>query len=426
VVGRSRGAKLSRAIVWASSGATFAAALVVGATARYRVPFEDESVYRRLSYNLLHFHFFGSTRTDSLAYRAPGYPFFETAIRAFNDSATAVRVAQAVVAALAVWLTAEIARRLFGDLAAAVSAVALLAVGTIAVYASFELSETLSTTTLLAAVAVLLAALDARNLRLLGAAGALAGISTLARPQTLFLMPLLAVAVAWRWGAPARAALRAAAVLVAGAVLVVMPWTIRNAVKLHAFVPVSDYGGVNLYLSNNPHADGLFRRANVVVGEKRYDEIVKLPEAAQDRKWYAYALGYIAHHPGATLRHWTHDGRLYLTLLDDLMQRFALTAPGRKLPYADDRLLWPLAFAGILAAAFRKDRGRALVPAVVVAYFVVFFMVFLPLPRFRHGVIPFLAVYAGALAAAGARLGTRARRGTVPEPAEPHGIPVAP
>jgi hypothetical protein len=181
---------------------------------------------------------------------------------------------------------------------------------------------------------------------------------------------------------------------------------------------------VNLYLSNNPHADGLFRRANLVIGQKRYDEIVKLSEAKQDRKWYAYALGYIARHPGATLRHWTHDGWLYLSLPDDLMQRFALIGPNRKLPYADDRLLWPLGLAGIVAAAFRKDRWRALVPAVAVAYFVAFFMVFLPLPRFRHGVIPFLAVYAGALVASGAHAVARARHRRAPEVAAQPGVPV--
>jgi hypothetical protein len=62
------------------------------------------------------------------------------------------------------------------------------------------------------------------------------------------------------------------AVVVLGWVLVVAPWTIRNAVRLEAvnekyaadlptFVPLTLYGPINLALANNPMAEGSFSRA---------------------------------------------------------------------------------------------------------------------------------------------------------------------
>jgi len=101
------------------------------------------------------------------------------------------------------------------------------------------------------------------------AAGALWGLAVLARETALYFVP---VAVLWlcrpevnpglpppgacrrlRGYAPkppsGRALLRAAA-FVATTVLVVAPWTWRNWVVFHAFVPVSTAGGQNLFQGN--------------------------------------------------------------------------------------------------------------------------------------------------------------------------------
>jgi hypothetical protein len=72
------------------------------------------------------------------------------------------------------------------------------------------------------------------------------------------------------------AGLRPWALVALGWVLVVAPWTVRNAVRLSAiderlagqlaeplptFVPLTIYGPLNLALANNPQADGTFSRA---------------------------------------------------------------------------------------------------------------------------------------------------------------------
>jgi hypothetical protein len=84
--------------------------------------------------------------------------------------------------------------------------------------------------------------------------GVLWGLASLTRPTALAL-PLLVVAWAWvPLGLTAGSAARPRHVLLVllGVALAVGPWTMRNAVQLHAFVPVTTGGGRALLDSNNP------------------------------------------------------------------------------------------------------------------------------------------------------------------------------
>jgi hypothetical protein len=78
-------------------------------------------------------------------------------------------------------------------------------------------------------------------------AGLLWGVATLTRETLLYFTPLAALWLAWRRaaGGPRRAAL----FLVATAT-VVAPWTYRNYVVSHAFVPVGTAGALNLWQGN--------------------------------------------------------------------------------------------------------------------------------------------------------------------------------
>lgn len=64
-----------------------------------------------------------------------------------------------------------------------------------------------------------------------------------------------------------------AGLLVAGLVLVVSPWTLRNYSVLETFVPISTNGGDNFYRANNPLADGGYTvRGEIAL--PREDELV--------------------------------------------------------------------------------------------------------------------------------------------------------
>ncbi len=87
--------------------------------------------------------------------------------------------------------------------------------------------------------------------------GLLLGALAMVRPEYLAVALLLGLVV---FGSGARrdwrAALAQAAVLLAGVVIVVVPWTIRNAVALDRVVPISTGGGQVLYAGTYLPSDG--------------------------------------------------------------------------------------------------------------------------------------------------------------------------
>jgi 4-amino-4-deoxy-L-arabinose transferase-like glycosyltransferase len=199
--------------------------------------------------------------------RAPGYPLFLAALRVTTPSDHAprrVKVAQACVGALGIWLIAAIAGRAAGP-RAGVAAAAIAAVYPPLIWMpAYVLSETLfSTLALAAALALTPEARGARReLRDSGAsprlashasllAGAvLTGIAILTRPAMVFFVPLAAL---WfvRRRRPADALIFSLVSL-----LCVVPWTIRNHRVYGRWIAVASEGGVTFWTGNHPLARG--------------------------------------------------------------------------------------------------------------------------------------------------------------------------
>jgi 4-amino-4-deoxy-L-arabinose transferase-like glycosyltransferase len=385
--------RIPSAVIRVAAGLTVVASLGAGRIERFNPGYFDEGIYRLVAGNMLKHGFYGYEPGVNVAYRAPGYPFFLAGIRWLVDAQWFARSVQALLAGATVMLAAWIAKRLFGPASAAVTAVLLAITGTLAAYASFELSETLATFTLVAAAAVAILAVEHGSTRIGFAAGLLLGLSVLTRPQALVLIPALSVWLAFSFAVKRR--LRAGFALILGAVIAIAPWTIRNAATLDAFVPVSSYGGVSLWLANNPNADGRFRPADQMAGAQEYARISALGEVEEDHEWFRLAFSFMRAHPGSTLRNWVRDAAIFAGSRDTYPRDRLVIRDSWSPPLLDDRVLWPLALAGGLLA-LRRRWVLGLLPAVVVASFVAFFMVFLPLARFRHGIQPFLAIYAAA------------------------------
>lgn len=235
--------------------AAAARVLTILATAGY-APRHDDRSYARVArsllllgrYPILHVAHVGWLPS---AYRPPGWPFTLAALWA----ATGIHVAAGRVALVALGvasslLGAGIGRRIGGP-RAGLAAGLLLAVDPLLLAASATLeSEALFTALLLAAVLAALRARESASWRPTAAAGALIGAAALTRTNGLALIPVIGWLVL---PSPRpRAWLRHSALAVAAAILVVAPWTIRNAVELHHFVPVSTETGNTLAGTYNP------------------------------------------------------------------------------------------------------------------------------------------------------------------------------
>lgn len=237
---------------------------VVAATPHY-VPISDPQDYDRYGVAIAHTAHFPASDFPAggpTAYRPPAYPYLVAGVYAVAnwvglDSShghltsarwTDMRLFQALLGVVTVLLIGLIVRQIWRR------GPDLVAMGLAAIFPPFIalgdslLSENLLVPLVLAAVAAVLRYRETRGLRWVAGAGVLTGLAMLTHANAAILvLPLAAGASSapWRSWRSWRAAGPAALLLVV-AVLTVLPWTVRNAVELHAFVPVSTESGPTL------------------------------------------------------------------------------------------------------------------------------------------------------------------------------------
>jgi 4-amino-4-deoxy-L-arabinose transferase-like glycosyltransferase len=236
--------------------------------------------------------------------------------------------------------------------------------------------------------------------RRLLAFGAVLGVAVLVRPFAAVLLvglagALVSVQIGWR-----RAALAA---MVPTAVVVAMsiPWTIRNAVQMDAFIPSSTNMGDTLCLDRNLDATGGFRFAD-------HDGCVDpgLPEVPRNRGNTKKAIRFVLEHPDRELLQIArrarfmfrddHDGIVAVQTLGGgafLSERVVDVAE----PVAD----WDfyaivgLAVVGLPGFARRERRPGRLIAASGFAGLLVIPLLLWGNPRFHLPLAPFLVLSAG-------------------------------
>jgi 4-amino-4-deoxy-L-arabinose transferase-like glycosyltransferase len=188
----------------------------------------------------------------------------------------------ALLGAATIVIVYLLGRRLAG------AAAGLLAAAGVAVYPSFIhsngalLSEPPAIFTLPAAVLAFLWARGRRSPSAWLLPGVLFGLTALIRPEYLLVGFGFAIATlvgvarerGWRPGAGA------AALLAAGFLAPIVPWTVHNLVSVDRFVPISTGGGKALYVGTYLPADGDYQRVKAALVE-RYQGRSLEPGSAQ-------------------------------------------------------------------------------------------------------------------------------------------------
>lgn len=337
------------------------------------------------------------------ALRTPGYPLFLAACQAlFGERVLAVRLVQAVLGTLTVWLVYRLTARLVpasGSTAPFLAAV-LAAVDPYAVFNSaLILSEAVFILLMVASLwaqAILWAPAGEPPPRrswlpALGA-GLASGAAVLVRPSWALFVPASLLAWILASGRGRRLqALRGAIIVALAASAVMAPWWIRNERVFGRFVPTALWMGASLYDGLNPHATGASDMSFM-----NDPDIWPLGEEQQDHVLRDRALRFARENPGRVVQ-------LALIKLARYWSPWpnADTLKSRGLAVASAIYTLPL-FALWAAGAWRCRRDpRALVLLLgPLLYFCALHMVFAGSMRYRiPGAVPATGLAAIGLAA---------------------------
>jgi hypothetical protein len=434
--------------------ATLVAILLLGLGLRFgeawdgRAPVYDAAAYAAIARNLDEGNGFtvGANATQPSDDYSPGLPLFVAGVYKVTGGVDErlAREVLAVIGALSVLFTYLLARRLAdacspggnkrravdgqavdacnpyedkrrgGAVVAGLVAALVVAIYPATIqYTGMLMTEPLAATLLAGAILAIVWAGDGASLWRWVLPGLTLGALALVRPEYLAVGFLLALVILLRerltfgW----RRALLSAAIVLAGMVVVVAPWTVRNAIELHRFVTISTGGGQVLYAGTylpsdgnpekvgaavvaenpqlfGPHAVENLRLEQILarLAADRYPELE--PDQALSKMGKEQLRNDLTHHTGEYLefvaskigRIWSHGPR-------DVMREPAWEA-----------LHWALLGLGLLGLGLLLwlRRWEALLIAVVFLAVTLISALLVASPRRVLVLIPLLAACAGA------------------------------
>jgi 4-amino-4-deoxy-L-arabinose transferase-like glycosyltransferase len=363
---------------------------------------------------------FGGGSIPSSLMQAPLYPWFLAVIyKIFGAHLAAVRIAQALMGTASCFLVYAITKRLFESRIAA-----FIAGAAAALYLPLVFYEgVLVPATLIVFLNILFAALiifggERPGYLRLVFAGLLLGLSIVAKPVAGLLLPfaILHLALAGEksgFSARIRAVLKPSLVLLAAAMIAILPVTIRNAHITGEFVPVTTGLGINYYHGSNPEANGFYAVPSYrgkYIGSTPEEQINSITEIASaeagrplspsevSRFWFRKGLEYNREHPrrffdllaAKAFFFWNKHERANVENFS-----FHRELPGvLGLPLLTFGAVAPLSLLGIFLARERSRRLWLLYGGVI-TYFVAA-IAFYVLARYRLPVVPFLLPFLGA------------------------------
>jgi 4-amino-4-deoxy-L-arabinose transferase-like glycosyltransferase len=306
-------------------------AVVVGWS--HFTPIADSITYDRMAVTLVDHHTLPGSAIVAKGPTAFPPPLFPIAVAAAyevvgTDSQStrlqAGRVLEALLGTVAVALIYAIARRVFSR------PVALLAAGIAAIYpplilvGSSLMSESLFIPLMLGAVlAALMHRESERRWSWLIVSGVLIALCALTRSNGIVLLIPIGFLVWTERPRLRRSALRAPLTLIATTVIALLPWTIRNTVAFHQFVPITTETGYALAGTYNDTAAHDRSRPTLWIppipqAEALLQEHPGFNEAQLGDRLLSQSLDYVSAHPAYPLR----------VAMWSALRLFNLTGPG--------------------------------------------------------------------------------------------------
>ena len=231
-----------------------------------------------------------------------GYPaFLGILFFMIGPSLLAARLANVLLGLGVLFLSYSIAKTLFSsEIVGRITLLVLALYPQHIAYTALLGSETLFLWLLLLGVVPLL--VSPPKAWLAFAAGLIFGLACLVKPQAIFVPAIILAAL------PATDFKRAgfikytklAAIIYVAVGLTILPWLIRNYKVFNTFIFISNNGGYNLLVGNNPDATGGYvfnEKITAMLSEAK-------DEPGRDREAFKKAIAYMANHPLETIKLW--------------------------------------------------------------------------------------------------------------------------
>jgi len=384
--------------------------------ADFAVPMVDEKWHWEWAHAIINQSFWG----EGAYFRAPLYPYLLAFLAWVTGSSIFwAKALQTLISAGTAVFVFLIGARLVNRPTGIISGLAYALYGTLIFYETMFLIPVTFLFFLSWAMYRVVAHADSPSAKTWLVTGLIFGLAAISRPNVLLVIPLLMLWMfyAWRRERGPVGRVRLPVVLLVGVIAAVAPVTVRNIVVTGEFILISSQGGINLYLGNNPVADGL----TMVMPEVDLDESVswrrfgavtaaaaehetgrRMSESELSSFWAGKAVDFIAYHPDRFLTLlWKKT--VYLVSgfensdnIDIYHQRgksLLLSALLWKGPlFFPFGLLLPLAVMGV---CLQRQSLRRLLPVYIfLLAYVPSIVLFLVTARHRLPLVPFLIILA--------------------------------
>jgi 4-amino-4-deoxy-L-arabinose transferase-like glycosyltransferase len=374
----------------------------------FSVPIIDSIEYIDLAHQLL-----GDAPLDGTPFlHSPLYAAVLALVFKSGGGLLAVRILQAFLNAATCLLLYLVAERGFSRPVARIAAFLWAGYGPIIFFAAEILSVPWVLFLNLAALQLVIVAMDRRSVGAWLAAGAVTGLAATARADILLFVLLLAAMLTWRREASVASRLVYRALpFGAGVVAPLLVVGLLNVSRSGRFLPLPVNSGLNFYIGNNPD----YRTTMGIRPGHAFDELARMPlrdgigrvpyAPEHSRYFYARGLAFVRADPAGFLACLAYKTRALLASyeLPETLDLYTTARHGGILralvwrvgsfsfPFA---VLLPLAAFGCWAA--RDQLRRAPVLSVMLAAYVASLLIYWPSARYRMSLVPLLIIPAAA------------------------------
>jgi len=347
----------------------------------------DAYTYKGLAVNLLNTHTYGRIAGVPDAQVAPLYPFFLALSYVIFGSGelsiVAVRLIQALLGSFVCVIIFFIANEIFDKKVAILSSLLVALHPALIAYTGMHLTETLYIFLLSLFVLYMLKSyFDLSNInRFL--CGLLLGVNILTR-VVLSLFPFFIIGGLFFLRYKVRQVMKYAVVMLVGMAIFIGPWTMRNFIKFHKFIPATQSGGKVIYASNYIPEGEKWRAGGEIV-DRALNDIKDDNQISYTKKALSYIVYLIKDRPV-----------IYLDMLAKKFHELWLHPSGskqidnkylRKTYLAIHYILLLFCFLGIGVSI--KHKNKKILPLLLILFYVTFLFVFIIFPLARY-FVPFL------------------------------------